>query len=204
MGTTPSYEDNMKINNIEEELEQIQILPLFNKISICQALLKELISKKERFDENKNKMIEKIRSYTYIYYRNILYSKEIYDNCTLQTDNSGRFIYTMNKDTNSIEEDFYLPIYNFLFLLRNNNKYMLKIINRCNTTFIPKLSYFIAHLCFENTLSNNITFIQDELQLIIYFLIEKIIFRNPEEILTYDSEYFLYKLLEYLVTKVDL
>ena len=208
MGTTPTGDEesrnSMKMVNIEEELEQIQLLPIFNKISICQALLKELISKKERFDENKNKMIEKIKSYTYLYYRNIIYSKEIYDNCKLQKDNSGRYTCIINKDTSSIEKDYYLPIYNFLFFLRNNNKYMLKILNRCNTNYYQKLSYFIAHLCYENTISNNNIFIQDELQLIIYFLIERIIFRNPDEILTYNNEYFLYKLLEHLIMKVDL
>ena len=208
MGTTPTGDEesrnSMKMVNIEEELEQIQLLPTFNKISICQALLKELISKKERFEENKNKMIEKIRSYTYLYYRNIIYSKEINDNCKLQKDISGRYTHIINKDTSSIEKDYYIPIYNFLFFLRNNNKYMLKVLNRCNTSYYQKLSYFIAHLCYENTISNNNTFVQDELQLIIYFLIERIIFRNPDEILTYNNEYFLYKLLEHLIMKVDL
>ena len=81
---------------------------------------------------------------------------------------------------------------------------MLKILNRCNTNYYQKLSYFIAHLCYENTISSNNIFIQDELQLIIYFSIERIIFRNPDEILTYNNEYFLYKLREHLIMKVDL
>ena len=208
MSTTPSSEEEAKnniiLNNIEEELKEIEVLPVFNKMSIAQALLKEIISKKERFDENKNKMIEKIRSYTYTYYKNLINSKEIYDTCKLKKDNISRTVHVMNKEIKSIDKTFYLPIYNFLFFIRNNNKFMLKIINRCNETFIKTLSYFIAHFCYENTISNNTNFIQDELQIIIYFLIEKIIFRNPDEILIYDKKYFLYRLLNYLRRKVDI
>ena len=81
---------------------------------------------------------------------------------------------------------------------------MLRIINRCYINDIDQLSYFIAHFCYENTINNNNSFIQEELQLIIYFLIEKIIYKNPEEILTYDEKIFLYNLLSYLIRKVDI
>ena len=51
---------NNNLNNIkDEDYNKIELLPLFSKISLSQALLKEMISKKELFEENKNKMIEK-------------------------------------------------------------------------------------------------------------------------------------------------
>jgi hypothetical protein len=81
---------------------------------------------------------------------------------------------------------------------------------------MKNLSYFIAHFFYENTVADNNSFIQIELQIIIYFLIEKIIYLNPEEIFTYDpkiedneneliNEYdnFLYRLLQALIQKPE-
>ena len=190
----------------EEDLEQINILPLFSKISVAQALLKEMVSIKERFDENKNKMIEKIQHNCYTYYKNLITSKEIYDKCKLsEDDKSERMTYILkNNADKEIDPYFYIPIYNFLFILRNNNKYMLKLLSRCHKYYFDQLSYFLAHLCYENTINRNNSFVQEELQLIIYFLIEKIISKNPDEILTYDENTILYKLLANLITKVDI
>ena len=57
-----SITNNNNLNNIkDEDYNKIELLPLFSKISLSQALLKEMISKKELFEENKNKMIEKIK-----------------------------------------------------------------------------------------------------------------------------------------------
>ena len=210
MGQTPltkEEEDNIMILDYykEEDIKKIELLSVFNKINVSQCLLKKMISKKERFDENKNKMIEKIKHYSYTYYKNLLLSKEINEKCKIKDEVNDNYRYILiNNSSEAIEKEFYPSIYNFLFFLRNNNKYMLKILNRCHTKYIKKLSYFIAHFCYENTINNNSSFIQEELQLIIYFLIEKIINRNYEEILTYGQEIFLYKLLEYLIRKVDI
>lgn len=188
----------------EKELKEIDLLPTFSKLILSQALLKEMVSKKERFEENKNKMIEKIRLFCYTYYKNLILSKEIYDNCQKDDINEKTTYVMINNASKSIDKKFYLPIYNFLVFIRNNNKYMLTLINRCHTRYIKKLSYFIAHLCYENTINNNNSFIQEELQIIIYFLIEKIIYRNPEDIINYNKDIFLYNLLKYLIRKVDI
>ena len=212
MGTSPLFEEENKnfLNNnnsipfTEEELKKIELLPTFNKLSVSQALLKEMVSKKERFEENKSKMIDKIRFYCYTYYKYIVLSKEIDDN-SKKDDLNEKVTYVMiNNASKSISEEFYMPIYNFLFFLRNNTKYMLTIINRCHTRYIKKLSYFIAHFCYENTINNNNSFIQEELLIIIYFLIEKIIYKSPEDILNYNKDIFLYYLLECLVRKPDI
>ena len=190
----------------EEDLDQINILPLFSKISVAQALLKEMVSIKERFDENKNKMIEKIQQNCYTYYKSLITSKEIYDKCKLsEDDKSERMTYALkNNSEKEIDKYLYKPIYNFLFLLRNNNKYMLRLLSRCHRYYFDQLSYFLAHFCYENTINRNNSFVQEELQLIIYFLIEKVIYKNPEEILTYGGNTILYKLLENIITKVDI
>ena len=198
-------EENNLIYNLEEDLKQIELLPTFNKINIAQTLLKEMISIKERFDENKNNMINKLRFYCYTYYKYLILAKEINDNCKIKKELNDRNIYILkNNASNEIKKDFYYLIYNFLFLIRNNNKFMLKLINRCHSRYIPQLSYFIANFCYENTICNNYSFIQEELQLIIYFLIERIIYENPEEILTYGKDIFLYRLLKYTIRKPDM
>ena len=46
----------------DEDYKKMESLPIFNKISLVQAILKEMLSIKERFEENKNKMLEKMRN----------------------------------------------------------------------------------------------------------------------------------------------
>ena len=211
MGTSPIEEENdqnLKNENSndfkEEDYSKFELLPTFNKISIVQALLKEMLSIKERFEENKNKMIEKIEFYCYKYYKNLLLSKEIYDNCKLAIDPSDRVIYILNKNpSKSIDKKLYPVIYKCLFYLRNNNKYILKIINNCHQRHQKTLSKFIGHFFYENTINSNNSFIQGELQLIIYFLVEGLINQNPEEILSYNKNSFLYRLIESLIKKAD-
>ena len=205
------------VKNIEEDINIIELLPTFNKINLVQLLLKEMLSTKGRFDDNKNKMIEKIKFNCYKYYKSIISSREINDN--FKSKESERVTYILiNNASKTIKKGLYDKIYNFLFLLRNNNTHMLKIINRCKYKNIKNLSYFIAHFFYENTINSNNSFIQIELQLIIYFLLEKIIYKNPEELFYYeqkkeekdkkekDIEYdsFLYRLLEALIRKPEI
>jgi len=204
-----SSQNNLKkvytLSNKDEDYNQIELLPIFNKISLVQALLKEMLSIKERFEENKNKMLEKIQFYCFKYYKRLVLSKEIYDNCNIKNDLSEHKTYILNSNASkSIEKNMYRTIYNFLFFLRNNNKYMLKIINSCHKVYKEKLSHFIAHFFYENTINNKNSFVQEELQLIIYLLIEKLINQNYEDILNYNSDIFLYSLISSLTLKPDI
>ena len=74
MGTSQIEEEFSSQNNLrkvytlgnkDEDYKQIELLPIFNKISLVQALLKEMLSIKERFEENKDKMLEKIQFYCF-------------------------------------------------------------------------------------------------------------------------------------------
>jgi hypothetical protein len=193
------------LGNKDEDYKQIELLPIFNKISLVQALLKEMLLIKERFEENKNKMLEKIQFYCFKYYKRLVLSKEIYDNCNFKNDLSEHKTYILNSiASKSIGKNIYKTIYNFLFFLRNNNKYMLKIINSCHKVYKEKLSYFIAHFLYENTINNKNSFVQEELQLIIYLLIEQLINQNYEDILNYNSDIFLYSLISSLTLKADI
>ena len=214
MGTSQFEEEFSSQNNLrkvytlgnkDEDYKQIELLPIFNKISLVQALLKEMLSIKERFEENKDKMLEKIQFYCFKYYKRLVLSKEIYDNCNFKNDLSEHKTYILNSNASkSIEKNMYRTIYNFLFFLRNNNKYMLKIIDSCHKVYKEKLSHFIAHFFYENTINNKNSFVQEELQLIIYLLIEKLINQNYEDILNYNSDIFLYSLISSLTLKPDI
>ena len=194
---------NNNLKNIkDEDYNKIELLPIFNKISLSQALLKEMISKKELFDENKNKMIEKIKSNNFKYFKYIILSKEIYDNCKMKKDIKERQFYSItNNPSKMIKKSIFHAASNFLFFIRNNNKYMLRILNDTHNKYIKEVSYFLTHLFYENTINNNISFISKELQLIIYFQIENIINKGADEILVYNKETFLFRLLEALIRK---
>ena len=50
-----------KIGQNEDPIKLIEKLPTYTKISILQGLLKEMTSIKERFEDNKNDMLNKIK-----------------------------------------------------------------------------------------------------------------------------------------------
>ena len=194
---------NNNLNNIkDEDYNKIELLPLFSKISLSQALLKEMISKKELFEENKNKMIEKIKSNNFKYFKYVILSKEIYDNCKLKKDIKERKFYSLSSNpSKTVKKSIFPAVSDFLFFIRNNNKYMLHILNGTHNKYIKEVSYFLTHLFYENTINNNISFISKELQLIIYFQLENIINKSADEILLYNKDTFLFRLLEALIRK---
>ena len=194
--------NNNKSNIKDEDYNKIELLPTFNKISLSQALLKEMISKKELFEENKNKMLDTIKSYNYKYFKNIILSKEIYDNCKLRKDIKEHQTYKISNDpSKKIKKSIFPKVSKFLFLIRNNNNYMMKILNGTHNRYIKEVSYFLCHLFYENTITNDMSFISKELQLIIYLQMEKIINKNSSEILLYNKDTFLFRLIEALIRK---
>ena len=140
----------------EEMYEFIANLPTIQKIFIVQNLLKEMISIKNRFEDNKEKMKEKIDSNSFKYFKNLILIKEKYDYC--ESDNPEVPLnYTLLKNTNEIlssyEEGNKVFIENFFFELRNNNSLMLAIIEEINSKYYQQLSNFMVHFLYENTTS---------------------------------------------------
>ncbi len=176
---------NNNLKNIkDEDYNKIELLPIFNKISLSQALLKEMISN------------------NFKYFKYIILSKEIYDNCKMKKDRKERQFYSITSNPSKmVKKSIFHAVSNFLFFIRNNNKYMLRILNDTHNKYIKEVSYFLTHLFYENTINNNISFISKELQLIIYFQIENIINKGADEILVYNKETFLFRLLEALIRK---
>ena len=167
-------------NKEQQELEKIEKLSTFNKIIKLQNLCKEMISSKERFSTNKTQLIDKINKNCYNYYKNKINMKEIYDYCQAKKPEE-HIDYVLIEQPEKYFQDKYDNIYNFFFMLRNNNKMMLKLINNCNIENFEEISDFIVNFCYEDTI--NSSFIQEELMLIIYLIFEKNFFENlPEKI----------------------
>lgn len=128
----------------QQELERIEKLSTFNKIIKLQNFCKEMISTKERFGKNKTEMISKINKNCFNYYKNKIKMKEIYDYC--QSKKPEEHIdYVLIENPELYLDNKYDNIYNFLFMLRNNNKMMLKLIEYCPEVNYEQLSDFIVN-----------------------------------------------------------
>ena len=107
----------------------------FEKVVKLQNILKEIASMKIRFEANKDQILSKIKENTFKFYENKINMKEIYDYC--QSDNLEDFIIyeLISEPIEYFDEkgkDLYKDIYEFFFLIRNNNKLMLKLIDKCD------------------------------------------------------------------------
>ena len=176
---------NCNLKNEKELYDYIEKLPTIQKLFIVQNLLKEMMSIKDRFKENKEKMKEKIESNCYKYFRDTIKIKEIFDYCASENPeitlkhillkNSEQTLYTFEEE----KEDF---IEMFFFELRNNNSLMLKIINNIDEEYYEQLAYFMVHFLYENTTSRS--FIQEELMTMTYLILEDLIYRKIPNLLT--------------------
>ena len=181
MGTNQTTNISKKLDIKEGNqtpTDYIESLPTFNKLCLAQSLLKEMYSLKGRFEENKTKMIGQLDQNSFKYYKNKLNSKEIYD--YFESNNlDERYNYKIIN--NSKIFNIYKHIYDFLFLLRNDNSLIIEIINKCEPKYYKDLSYFLVHFFYEDT--TNYLFFQEELLLFIYLFLEnKIIKSLPEKL----------------------
>jgi len=155
-----------------EPMEIIEKLPTYKKICILQGLLKEMKSTKERFEDNKKELLEKLSNNCYNFYKSKLGMKEIYDYCN-SSDPEIKLNYILYKNSKEKFSNNYDIFYYILFLLRNNNEIMLNIIKSCPNTFYPQFSDFLVNFFYENTIKSS--FNDEELLIIIYLVIEDII-----------------------------
>ena len=192
MGTnqTTNLAKELEITEGYQTTNYIESLPTFNKLCLAQSLLKEMYSLKERFEDNKNKMIGQLEQNCFKYYKNKLNSKEIYDyfeSNNLEDRNNYKLI------NNPKIFNKYKNIYDLLFIFRNNNSLILELINECEPKYYKNLSYFLVHFFYEDT--TNCSFFQEELLLLIYLFLENKIFKIlpiklNSSVLKKDSELF--------------
>ena len=174
---------NLAKEKEHQEFEKIEKLSTFEKILKLQNILKEISSMKIRFETNKDQILENINKNTFNYYKSKIKMKEIYDYC--QSNNlENNIIYELISEPVSYFKekgsDLYKDIYNFLFLIRNNNKMMIKLIDKCEKEDYENLSDYLVNFCYEDTI--NSSFIQEELMLLIYLVLEKNIINLPNQI----------------------
>ena len=153
-------------------MAKIEKLSTYKKICLLQGLLKEMKSIKERFEDNKKEMLEKIRNNCYNFYQCKIGMKEIYDYSTTDTPEIHNN-YTLIEDPKEKLEHNFDMLYKILFLIRDNNDIMINIIKNCPTKSFEQLSDFIVNFFYENTIES--TFNEEELLVIIYLIIEDLI-----------------------------
>ena len=163
-------------NNYNLIAPELEGLNTFEKIIKLQMNLKIIDSTKQQFEGNQRKMLEKMNKGCSNYYKNKINMKKIFDYCS--DDNAEqKYEYNLLTTENSKEllKDIYDNIFNFIFLIRNDNKLMLKIIDNCNSKDYEDLSDFLVNFCYEDTI--NSSFIQEDMIILIYLLIEECIIK---------------------------
>ena len=199
-------ESNEKTNN-KTNLESLSTI---QKILILQNLLKEMSSMKGIFNESQNKMIQKLDSNCYKYFKNKIFIKEIYDYFLAEKPEEQKK-YELIENPKTFLDKVYQPLYDFFFLIRNDNSLMLKIIEFSDKTVYEDLSDFFVNFLYENILNNS--FVENHLLLMIYLLLEKLILKNlPDNIdeknknipFTYLKNTFLFHVFKFLTRKMDI
>ena len=174
-----------KINSFYSQnrsIKDLNSICTFDKVIMLQKLLKELSSNKTRFKKNINNFRDKINRKCYEYFKDKIYIKEILDYCS-SNQLEEHTMYNLNENIQQyLDKDLYKIIYDFYFLLRNENYVMMEIIKLSNNDSNNKnLSDFIVNFLYENLI--NSSFIQDELLLIIYLLLDDLFFKSfPDNI----------------------
>ena len=82
------------------------------------------------------------------YYKNKINMKKIFDYCS---DNDAEKIYEYNllttEQAKDILKDVYDDVFDFLFLIRNDNRLMLNIIDNCDSEGYEDVSDFLVNFC---------------------------------------------------------
>ena len=202
--------ENLEEYGKKNNENNISSLTTFEKIVLLQNLLKEMTSIKERFEGNKDKMIEKLYLNCYDYFNFKVYMKEIFDYCISRKPEEHRDYQLVSNIHDYLDDDIYSCLYNFYFLIRNDNNLIFQIINLSDKFVYEELSDFIINFFYENII--NSSFSQEKLLLIIYLLLEDLFSKkisNNEEIykiniyLTYIKNSFLFYAFKALTRKID-
>ena len=146
------------------------------KIIKLQEDLKIVASIKQQFETNQNKMIEKINKFCSNYYKNKINMQKIFDYCS-NTDAETNYEYNLltTEQAKEVLKSIYNDVFDFIFLIRNDNRLMLKIIENCEKEGYQDVSNFLINYCYEDTI--NSSFIQEDMLILVYLLIERCIIK---------------------------
>ena len=183
---------NNKDSSNEIITNNFENLTTFQKIIKLQEDLKIISSIKQQFEENRRKMIEKIILGCQNYFKNKISMKKIFDYCTNnEPEKVYEYILLTDKQAKESLGNNYNNLFNFFFILRNDNNLMLKLIENFEKENYEDISDFLVNFCYEDTINNS--FIQEEMLILIYLLLEKYIFKidinNNNNNLSYEDYY---------------
>ena len=191
-----------------DPMQIIEKLSTYKKICLLQGLLKGMKSIKERFEDNKKNMLEKITNNCFNYYKSIIGMKEIFDYCA-SNNPEIHLHYKLLENSKEKLSINYNVIYNILFLLRNSNDIMINFIKNCPSNSYEKLSELLVNFFYENTIESS--FNEEELMVIIYLIIEDLIINKMPKSFsatsnqpdTYLNNSILYHIFKYITRKAD-
>ena len=189
-------------------IEYIEKLPTYKKICVLQNLLKQMISIKERFEENKNIMLERLKKNCINFYKNQIAMKAIYDYCKSNNPEKYYNYVLVEKNEERLGKENYDIINKVVFLIRNNNDLLINLIENCPSNSFDQFSDFLVNFFFNNTIDTS--FNEEELIIIIYLIIEKNILNEineseeeKKENNIYSNKSFIYYLFKNLTRKPD-
>ena len=173
--------NKMMNKNINYNAPELENLNSIEKIIKLQEDLKIVASIKQQFEGNQKKMIEKMNKFCLNYYKNKINMKKIFDYCS---DNEAEKTYEYNllttEKAKEVLKNIYDDVFDFIFLIRNDNKLMMKIIDNCESEGYEDISDFLVNFCYEDSI--NSTFLQEDMLILVYLLIEKCIIKKmPKE-----------------------
>ena len=187
----------------------LESLSTIQKILLLQDFLKKMTSIKERFNDNKNKLLGKLDSNCYTYFKSKVYLKKIFNYCiSLNPEQNKEYVVIENPK--KYLKELYQSLYDFYFLIRNENSLMLKIIEFSDKLTYEDLSDFFVNFLYENII--NSSFVNDELILMFYLLLEQLILKIfPEKFdinknlqISFLKDSFIFYAFKALTRKIDL
>ena len=157
--------ENKNLNK-ENKIEKLLNKNLIEKIVYFQKELKKIISIKNNFTSNVNNFLNDFDNLCFQYYQNKLKIKEIYD-FSKNKNLSMKFKYKLNKEKIKFQNE----IYKMFFILKNNKKLILNLIEKINKNYFEDFSYFLVHFFYENIF--NSSFYQEDFMIVFFMLLEK-------------------------------
>ena len=185
--------------NIKQDLN-LKSMPTIEKILKLQKLLKDLSYRKRAFNDIKEKTLSEINKNCYIYLEGRIKTKKIFDHILNDSTKINYNKYVLIQDSQDNLKTLYEPLYNFYFLLQNNNSLMMKLIELCKERYYEELSDFFVHFLYVDII--DYSFNEDRLIMMIYLLLEKYILKSSSDI--YLKDPFLIKVFKSLTRKIDI
>ena len=160
---------------------KIEKFNTLKKVMELQHNLKMLSSIKNKFKENRDKMMDKLKKGCINYYKHKINMKRIFDySCGKEPEKNYEYNLLLENKAKEQLKDAYKEIGEFLLNLRKSKYSLVNILENCEKDNQEDVSDFIVNFCFEDILNNS--FIQENMLIVIYLLIEKCIIKNMPEV----------------------